>query len=199
MSFPLYKMGAFGFETSLLVAALIGFAFGFVLERAGFGSARILAAQFYFTNMRVFKVMFTAIVTAMLGAYFLAWMGLLDLTKIYTPDTFILPQIVGGLLLGFGFIVGGYCPGTSGVGVATGKIDAVVYVGGVMAGSLVFNEAWPLVKTFYTATPKGRLLLTDALHLEYGTAVFLVTLVALAGFVAAEWGERVMARKAGAS
>jgi uncharacterized membrane protein YedE/YeeE len=196
--FPLYKLGAFGFEGSLIAAVLLGFGFGFVLERAGFGSAKILAAQFYFTNMRVFKVMFTAIVTAMLGVYYLSWVGLLDVSLVYTTETFWIPQIVGGLILGFGFIVGGYCPGTSVAAVASGKIDAVVFVAGVGVGSLVFNEAWPLVSKLYAITPKGRFLLTEALHLSYGTLVLLVTLMALGGFAAAEWGEKAMARRAAA-
>ena len=54
-------------ELGLVVAVLIGFGFGFVLERAGFGRANKLAGQFYGTDMTVLKVMFSAIVTAMLG------------------------------------------------------------------------------------------------------------------------------------
>ena len=69
MNAPLYKFNMFGFDVSLIIAFVIGIGFGFMLERGGFGSARILAAQFYFGNMRVLKVMFTAIVTAMLGVY----------------------------------------------------------------------------------------------------------------------------------
>jgi hypothetical protein len=72
---PLYKYGAFGDETSLVVAFLDGIGFGFFLERAGFGNARKLMAQFYLTDMAVFKVMFTAVVTAMLGLTYLAWAG----------------------------------------------------------------------------------------------------------------------------
>ena len=60
---------SFSHATASLVAALIGFCFGFVLERGGFGNARNLAAQFYLYNMRVLKVMFTAIITAMLLVY----------------------------------------------------------------------------------------------------------------------------------
>ena len=64
---PLYPHDAFGFPTGLLVGTLVGFAFGFVLERAGFGNAKNLAAQFYLTDTRVLKVMFSAIATACAG------------------------------------------------------------------------------------------------------------------------------------
>jgi len=128
MSAPFYKLGAFGDEASLIVAFLIGIGFGFFLERAGFGSARKLVSQFYLDDLAVFKVMFTAIATAMLGATYLAWAGFLDLSLVYLVPTYWVAQVVGGLVLGVGFVVGGYCPGTSLVSTATGKLDGLVFV-----------------------------------------------------------------------
>ena len=61
-----------------LVALLLGIGFGFVLESSGFGDSRKLAAQFYFTEMRVLKVMFTAIVTCMLLLVWTWSVGWLD-------------------------------------------------------------------------------------------------------------------------
>jgi len=112
MSAPLYKLGAFGDEASLIVAFLIGTFFGFFLERAGFGSAKKLVSQFYLNDLAVFKVMFTAIVTAMLGVTYLAWAGFLDLSLVYLVPTYWVAQVVGGLLLGAGFVVGGAAAGT---------------------------------------------------------------------------------------
>ncbi len=195
MNLPLYKFGAFGDEASLLVAFVIGVAFGFFLERAGFGSAKKLVSQFYLNDLAVFKVMFTAIVTAMLGIFYLAWMGVLDLSQVYLTSTFLWPQIVGGLVLGFGFVIGGYCPGTSMVAMATGRIDGVVYVLGVIAGTYAVGEAFPLLKSFYESGAHGRLTLPEVFHLPYGAVVFLVVLMALGGFAGAEWVERRMAAR----
>ena len=100
MNAPFFKFGLFGEEASLILALIIGVGFGFFLERAGFGSARKLVAQFYLSDLAVFKVMFTAIVTAMLGVTFLGWTGVLDLSQVYLVPTYWVPQIVGGLLLG---------------------------------------------------------------------------------------------------
>ena len=110
---PFYKTGFFGDEVSLVIAFVIGISFGFWLERAGFGSARKLAAQFYLYDMTVLKVMFTAIITAMTGLLFFSLFGWIDLSLVYINPTFIWPQIIGGLVLGVGFVIGGYCPGTS--------------------------------------------------------------------------------------
>ena len=155
MNAPFFKFGLFGDEASLVVAFVIGIGFGFFLERAGFGSARKLVSQFYLDDLAVFKVMFTAIVTAMLGVTYLAWMGLLDLSLVFLNPTYLWPMIVGGLVLGAGFVVGGYCPGTSVAATATGRVDALFFVGGLLAGTLVFAEALPLIKGFFYSGAMG--------------------------------------------
>jgi uncharacterized protein len=196
---PFFKYGLFGDDVSLVVAFITGIGFGFFLERAGFNSAKKLAAQFYFTDLTVFKVMFTAIITALVGLYYLSVIGFLDLSLVYLTPTFLLPQVIGGLMLGFGFVIGGYCPGTSCVAVSTGRIDAMVYLGGIIFGILVFGEVFPLVSSFYVSTAMGQITLPQITGLPYGLLVFLVVLMALGGFVGAEWVEKKMAsKKAGA-
>lgn len=185
MSAPFFKYGVFGDEASLLVAFAIGIGFGFFLERAGFGSARKLVAQFYLTDLAVFKVMFTAIVTAMLGVTYLAWMGILDLSLVYLVPTYWAAQVVGGLLLGVGFVVGGYCPGTSVAAVATGKIDGLVYVLGIVAGTVTFAGLFPWLRGLYLAGSAGVRTLPQIFHLPYGVVVFAVVLMALGGFYGA--------------
>ena len=69
MELPLYMKDAFGHSAGLVMALASGTAFGFVLERAGFGRASVLAAQFYLTDLRVLKVMFSAIVTALISLF----------------------------------------------------------------------------------------------------------------------------------
>jgi uncharacterized membrane protein YedE/YeeE len=195
MNAPLYKFGMFGDEMSLLVAFVIGIGFGFFLERAGFGSAIKLTNQFYFRDLAVFRVMFTAIVTAMLGLFYLAWLGWVDLALVYVGPTFLWPQIVGGLLLGVGFVVGGYCPGTSVVAAATGRIDGLVFLLGVCAGIFAIGEAWPVIAGFADSTALGRLTLPEVFGVTPGLVVFLVVLMALAGF----WGAAALERRFGAA
>ena len=184
MMTPLFKYGLFGEEFSLLVAFVLGIGFGFCLERAGFGSARKLAAQFYLYDMSVFKVMFTAIVTAMLGVTYLGWIGWLDLGLVYLVPTHLGPQLVGGLVLGVGFVVGGYCPGTSVASLATGRVDAMVYALGIFAGTFVYAEVYPAIKGFVNADAMGQVTLPEVLGLPYGLVVFAVVVIAVVGF----WG-----------
>ncbi len=195
MNAPFYRFGLFGDNLSLVIAFVIGIGFGFFLERAGFGSAKKLTAQFYLTDLSVFKVMFSAIVTAMLGTFYLGWLGLLDLSLVYLTPTFVVPQVAGGLLLGIGFVVGGYCPGTACVGLSTGKLDAIACIAGIFAGIFVFGEAYPLVRDFYNATGMGTITLPQALQVSYGLIVFAVVLMAVSGFAGATWVERAMAAR----
>lgn len=199
MSAPLYKLGAFSDEISLVVAFLIGIGFGFFLERAGFGSAKKLVSQFYLNDLAVFKVMFTAIVTAMLGVTYLSWAGFLDLSLVYLVPTYWVAQVVGGLLLGVGFVVGGYCPGTSIVSAATGRIDGLVFVLGFAFGTLGFALVFPLVSGLYVAGDIGTRTLPQALGVPHGVLVFGVVLMAVGGFMGASWVEKKMAARAAAA
>lgn len=134
--------------------------------------------------------MFTAILTAMLGAFWLARLGLLDLGRVFVPETWLLPQLAGGLIFGVGFVVAGLCPGTSCVSAATGRGDGAMVVAGMFAGVLVTGLAFAPLRAFYDSTSRGALTLPDALHVPYGVVVLGVVLVALTGFVVAERIER---------
>jgi uncharacterized protein len=193
MNAPFYEYGLLSDNASLLVALLIGFAFGFFLERGGLGNARKLAGQFYLTDLTVLKVMFTAIITAMLGLFWLSRLGLVDLSRIYVLPTFLMPQLAGGLVFGVGFVMGGLCPGTSCVALSSGRWDGLALLGGMMFGILLFNEVFPLVEGFYRSTPMGQVTLPQMFHVSHGAMVFMVVLAALAAFAAAE---RIEARAA---
>jgi len=178
-----------------------GFAFGFILERAGFGSSRKLVAQFYLRDMTVLKVMFTAIVVALVLNFWASGLQWLDFSRVFVNPTFLGSGILGGLLLGMGFIIGGFCPGTALVGAGTLKLDGMYFLGGVLLGSFIFGETAPLYWAFLEQSGSlGRFTLADWLHLEPGVVVLLVVLLALAMFIAAEKLEAwAQARAAGSN
>ena len=182
--FASFSVGVF-----LGLAVLLGFLFGFFLERAGFSSALKLTAQFYFKDFSVLKVMFTAIVVAMLGIAYLSLIGWLDMSQIFVPPTFIWPQLVGGLLLGAGFIVGGYCPGTSVAAAAVGKIDALLFIAGIFIGIFLFGAGMPHFEAFNDSGSLGALTLPVLLNVNNGVVAFAVAFIAVGAFWAAEKSE----------
>jgi hypothetical protein len=177
--------GALGSPAAHLLAGLLGIAFGFWLERAGFGSSRRLTGVFYFRDMAVIQVMFTAIVTAVLGLRTLVVLGMADVSAIHRMETFLWPQAVGGLVFGVGFVVGGWCPGTALVGLASGKVDAAVFLLGSIVGSLGFAAAWPALEGFMGSGAMGVATLPETLGIPPGVTALLLVLVALGMFAGA--------------
>ncbi|MCK6502049.1 YeeE/YedE family protein [Myxococcota bacterium] len=194
---PLYGNDVFSYATAMAMAAFIGVGFGFILERSGFGRASILVSQFYGTDNRVLKVMFTAIATATAGLGLLSGVGVVDIAGITIPDTFWLPQLVGGLMLGVGFAVSGYCPGTALVAAGSGNRDGWFSILGTMAGGLVFAVAWPWLEGFYTQGAMGPLTLPQLLGLPWAVVATGVVAMAVGAFLLAEKGEAFFSRRAG--
>jgi rhodanese-related sulfurtransferase len=193
--FPLPLAQILGHWGAYVVFLLIGFAFGFVLESAGFGNSKKLAAQFYFKDMTVLKVMFGAIIVAMLLIFATSAVGLLDYNLVWVNPTYLWPGIVGGLIMGVGFIVGGFCPGTSLVGAVTGKLDAIAFVLGVVFGIFLFGETVGSFNLFWNSSYLGRLTIPDWLGLPTGVVVLLVILMALFMFWGSEQLERIFGKK----
>ena len=84
--FPLVSYMEWSVAADLAIAVVLGFGFGYCLERAGFGSARKLTAVFYLFDMAVVKVMFTAIVTAMTGIAVLSAIGAVNVSEFYIEE-----------------------------------------------------------------------------------------------------------------
>lgn len=187
---PLYWFSLVSDAQGLLVALVLGFGFGWFLERAGFGSSCRLCAQFYLYDMTVLKVMLTAIVTAAVGLWIFSAAGLLDLSGVYLTPTSFGAQLLGGLLLGAGFIIGGYCPGTSVTATATGSGDGLVFILGFAAGLMIYAVAFPGLELWASAGSLGELTLPQVWNLPYGAVVLALLIVAGLAFLGAEWSER---------
>lgn len=188
--FPLNLTELFGHWPAYLVYLVIGIAFGYVLEIAGFGNSRKLAAQFYFKEMTVIKVMFGAIIVAMVLIFLTSALGLLDYNLIWVNPTYLWPGIVGGLIMGFGFIIGGFCPGTSLVSAATGKLDGIVFVLGVFFGIFLFGESVGLFEDFWYSSYMGRFTLMDLFNTSAGVIVLLIVIAGLLVFAGSELAEK---------
>lgn len=184
--FPLSAYQDFTTVQSLAIAVALGFGFGFCLERAGFGSARKLTAVFYLYDMAVVKVMFSAIVTAMVGIVALSAAGVLDVGELYVEPTNYAAQALGGLLFGAGFIVGGYCPGTSIAAMATGRKDGFAFALGMLAGVFAYAELTPGIDIWIKDTAQGALTLPSVT----GIAAGWWALAFVAFLLFAAWGMR---------
>jgi uncharacterized protein len=198
MNFPLEAFTAVSAANpwTYVVFGGIGFAFGYTLEMAGFGDSRKLAAQFYFTELTVFKVMFTAIAVAMTLLFGAVGLGLLDFNLVWVNPTYLGSGVVGGLIMGVGFIIGGFCPTTSLASASTGKIDGMLFMLGGFVGAFLFGETERYFDHWYNnAGYYGRLTLDQALGVSAPVLVLIIVLVALFMFWGSEQLERVIGHK----
>jgi len=186
-------------ELNLVIAFLLGTGFGVTLEQAGFSSSRKLAGVFYGYDFTVLRVFFTAAVTAMSGVLLLGYFGLLDLDVIFVNPTWLAPAIVGGAIMGAGFILGGYCPGTSLCAAAIGKVDAMFFVLGGAIGVFGFGEFYGFYKGFYESTSLGDIKVFDSIGVSQGLFAFLLIAVAVAAFAVTTLIEKKVAGDAAPS
>lgn len=169
-------------QLNLVVAIVLGIGFGAALEQAGFSSSRRLAGVFYGYDFTVLRVFFTAAVTAMSGTLLLGYFGLLDTDAIFVNPTWLLPAIAGGAIMGLGFVLGGYCPGTGVCAAAIGKVDAMIFVGGGLVGVFAFGELYPLYHGFYESTFLGPIKVFDSLGISQGLFAFGLIVAAVGAF-----------------
>lgn len=188
---PVYEISQ---ELNFLIAFIIGLGFGFALEQAGFSSSRKLAGMFYGYDTTVLKVFFTAAITAMLGLLFFNYFELIDMSIVYVNEYFVQSAIIGGVIMGIGFIVGGFCPGTGVCAAAIGKIDAMAYLGGSLIGIFLFGQTYSLWEDIYLRDYLGGVKISDSLGLSDGFMALLVVLAAVMMFWVGEWAEKKFSR-----
>lgn len=196
--FPLQAFQAVSAENpwTYMLFGVIGFFFGYVLEISGFGNSKKLAAQFYFRDLTVLKVMFGAIVVAMVLLFAMIGLGILDYNLVYVNPTYLWTGILGGLIMGVGFIIGGFCPGTSLVSAFTGKIDGIFFVLGVLTGIFAFGETeWMYDAWWQTSGALGRFTMMDWLHLPAGVVVTILVAMALFMFWGSEQLEHLFGKR----
>lgn len=182
-------------NTNFLLAFIIGIAFGFVLEQSGFSSSRKLAGIFYGYDTVVIKVFFTGAITAMLGLLFFSLFGWVDLSLVYVNPYYIYSAILGGVVMGAGFIIGGYCPGTSFCGASIGKIDAMVFIVGLFIGVAIFGGGYGWWDDLFMAKYLGSPKISEVLGMSDGVFALVLILVAFGMFWVADWAETKFKRE----
>jgi uncharacterized membrane protein YedE/YeeE len=189
---PLFKNGFISNEANLFFAIVMGFAFGFVLERTGFTRSQMIADTFYLKNIAVPKIMGVTVITATTWLIIFAYMGWVDLNSLYTPPTYVWPYVLGGFLFGIGMVMAGYCPGTAVAGAGTGKSDALIFMLGLLLGMFIYFSIYPYIESFSSSSNFGVLKLQNlfggneytsyilTFTLEIGIILFLMLLKKLA-------------------
>ena len=180
---PLIPNGIIPFEWNNIIAIIIGIAFGFILESSGFSSSRKLAGVFYGYDFAVLKVFFTAALVSLIGLLYMDYLGYIEMGNLYIHPMYLWGAIIGGAIMGVGFVSAGFCPGTSLCAVAIGKIDAMVYVVGIMIGIVIFAEFYEVFKPLYEGYAYGNVTLDETFGISPYMFALLFTIIAIVAFV----------------
>lgn len=190
MTAPLIPLEQIPEAWNNVIALLIGMGFGFVLESSGFSSSRKIMGTFFGYDFVVLKVFFTAAITAMSGIIYFDYMGWMDASLLYINPYYVNSAILGGLIMGLGFSLGGFCPGTSFTGVAIGKIDALFFTIGLFLGILIFSEMYTLFEGIFNDANKGGAFIYDLIGMKQTVFAALLIFAAVGMFVGATWVEK---------
>lgn len=129
----------------LLMGALTGFIFGFLLQKGSVTRFNTIVGQFLLKDFTVIKVMLTAVIVGGIGVYLMLQAGMID--GLHVKKAELLGNVLGGLIFGVGMAILGYCPGTGVAAIGDGSRDAVAGVLGMLAGAAVYAELYPWFKT----------------------------------------------------
>ena len=166
-----------------VTAIPIGIAFGVILERVGLGDPRVIAGQLLGRDFTVVRVMFGAIVTAMLGVAWAGAAGWIDPSTIAMPPTDLPAQALGAVIFGGGFALAALCPGTACVAAASGRRDGLAAVGGMFAGTALTPVAWPAVRGAVSDAPREGATIAADLGVPVGIVVVLLTAAAVLAMI----------------
>jgi len=165
-----------------VIAILVGIAFGYIMESSGFSSSRKLVGVFYGYDFAVLRVFFTAAITASIGLLFMDYFGWIDMAALDGLPARVWPIIVGGIIMGLGFVTGGFCPGTCVTAIGIGKLDGYVFFGGIMIGVFIFSEMFPLLEKFYNSSNLGDVSVPEYFGISPYWFMFFVSIVAIISF-----------------
>ncbi|MFO8147129.1 MAG: YeeE/YedE thiosulfate transporter family protein [Gillisia sp.] len=129
---------------SLFFGLGFGIIFGFLLHKGGATKYDVIVGQLLLTDYTVLKIMLSAVVTGMIGVYFMKSLGWIKLT---IKSGSVGMNVIGALIFGVGFAVLGYCPGTIAGAVGNGYLDAITGgVAGIVLGTWIFAVMYPKLK-----------------------------------------------------
>jgi uncharacterized protein len=185
---------------NVLEPLLVGCAFGWVLQKGRLGRYETIVNVFRFTDLTVLKFLVSALMVGMLGIQTLISLGLAD--DIPVPSTYVLGNLLGGVVFGAGMALAGFCPGTVAAGAGEGRLDyAIAGSAGLYTGAVLFGLTYPRLYPLVAGVANmGSVTLARALDVDAWLIVILLCEMGALLFYAIERGPfaRVPSRVPGA-
>ena len=178
-----------------ILALLLGFAFGFLLNKAGLTRYHKIVNVFRFTDMAVLKFMMSSLVVGMIGIYALTGLGIVPNMPI--TATHVFRNLVGGLLFGVGMAAAGVCAAPVAAGSGEGRLDYIIPgILGMLVGALLFGLTYNSVYLqLNKIASEARVVLPALIDTNPWLVIGLFTAITLVLFYALERAIRLRADK----
>lgn len=168
----------------IINAVLLGFLFGFILQKIGAANPQKIIDMLRLRNLHLMKAIFLGIGISSLGLFGMMAAGIIDPSHLSVKSSYI-GVIVGGLLLGAGWAISGFCPGTGVVAAGSGRKDALFFILGGLAGAFLFTLSYASLKaTFLFNKLGGKITLVATGNEKFASLFPSVPAITVAGAIA---------------
>jgi hypothetical protein len=130
---------------SLVLALILGAAFGFVLDRIGATNPNVAGRMLALVDLGLAKTILLAIGLASVLMFGGQMLGLVDVGHMSVKTAYA-GVFIGGLMLGLGWAASGFCPGTGVCAAASGRKDALFFIAGGLLGAAAYMGTYPMWK-----------------------------------------------------
>ena len=130
---------------NIILAIILGMFFGFALQRVGATNPQNIINMLRLKDLHLMKAILFAIGVSSTLLFLLMNMGIIDSGHLSVKSSYF-GVVIGGLLLGLGFAIAGYCPGTAFSALADGRKDALIFVFGGLLGALLYTLVYGSIK-----------------------------------------------------
>jgi hypothetical protein len=169
----------------IILAIILGTAFGFALDRAQASNPQKIINMLRLKDYHLMKVILFAIGFSSLLLFILLVLNIISAGHLSVKSSYI-GVIVGGTILGFGFAISGYCPGTGVVAAGRGRKDALFFILGGFVGALIYMLIFESIKdsALFTKIAGGAVALVETNPEKYSSLVTETPALLIAGPIA---------------
>lgn len=175
----------------ILLAIIIGLLFGFTLQKSGAANPDKIINMFLLKDFHLMKVIFLALGISSGLLFIFLGLDIVDSTHLSVKPAHV-GVIIGGGIFGLGWIISGFCPGTSLAALGAGHKDAWSFIIGALLGALAFTLVYYLFKnTILLSNIAGKSTLATTGNTKFDSLSSLPSIVVAGmlaiGFIIIAW------------
>ena len=156
---------------SIILAIVIGFLFGFILQKIGASNPQKIINMLRLKDLHLMKTILFAIGLSNLLLFTLLLFGIVDVSHLSIKSSYV-GVFIGGGIMGLGWAISGFCPGTGLVALGEGRKDALSFFLGGTIGALFLILIYGKIKDTFLFSNLGGKMTLAVTNVKGSPAVF---------------------------